>query len=148
MTFIRPRAWVCDSTISAFMMLINQGSILAFDKSFVIFLRNFVYQRTVKTHADFLRRLFGRRFDQVLSRLNISRTVLIPLSNADVQGKKRNHWGLTVLHKPSETLRVYDSKHRTFMFNDIIPHILRLANSIQSLYVKRLWTVYKGAEEG
>ncbi len=132
--FIRPKAWVCVSPISAFMMLINREGTVTFDRSFVTFFRNVLHQGAVEIYADFHRQFFGRRFDEVLTRLKNARALLIPLFNADAQGENRNYWELAVLHKPSATLSVYDSIHDSFKFNDITPHLLRLANSTHSLY--------------
>ena len=96
----RPKAWVFDSTISAFMMLINQEGVITFDTSFVTFFHDFLNHRAVEIYADFLRRFFGRRFDEVWTRLKNSRALLIPLFNVDALGENGNHCGLAVLQKP------------------------------------------------
>ncbi len=70
---------VCGRPISAFMMLINQGSILTFDAPFVAFFCNFIHQKTGRVHENFLRLFLRRRFDQILMRLKNSRALLISL---------------------------------------------------------------------
>ncbi len=132
LTVVQPRTWVCYSSIRAFMVLINQGRIVKLDTSFVTFLRNYIHQRALDTHAYFFRQFFGRKFHEELRRLKNSQAALIPLFNSDVQGKNCNHWGLAVLYKPSATLCVYDSMHGSFMFDNITRHLLRIANSMQS----------------
>ena len=51
-----------------------------------------------------------------------------------VGGKEENSgdpWGLAVLRKPSASLRVNNSIHRAKRFENLLPHVLLLANSIR-----------------
>ena len=131
---ISPRAWVTDSPITAFMMLFNQGNIVTFGMAFVAILRSIVQSNTTDIYTDFLEKFFGRRFHGVLQRLRTCRILLIPLFNGDASGKNGNHWGLAVLHKPSASLRAYDSIHSSLLFSNVIPHLRQLANSIRNRF--------------
>ena len=133
-TVIRPREWVSDSPISAFMMMLNKERIYTFDTMFVTLLRGAVREDRIGLHADFLQRFFGRNFNDELSRLRTCNVAMIPLINCQSDGSNGTHWGLAVLHKPSSTVRLYDSVHSTGLFEDIIPHIVMLANSIKPRY--------------
>lgn len=76
-----------------------------------------------------------------MKRLKTCQSVLISVFNTRLkkttnENEKyyRDHWGLAVLYKHSATLRLYDSCRQSQGFEEIIPYLLQLANSIHSKY--------------
>ncbi len=132
LTVLQPRSWVNDTPISAFMQLITNDRVLTIDILFGASLYSSVSRGALQNHADFLLRFYGRSFNEYFARLTVCEKVIIPIFNSNVQGIHGNHWGLAVLDKRSSTVRVYDSLHSFFLFENLLPSILHLANSINS----------------
>ena len=121
------------------MMLLNEGNVFAVDSVFVEMLRRAIRLKLIPNYESFLQYYFPRDIGTLLCKLKACQSVLIPIFNSTmkktVSGKEEysgDHWGLAVLHKPSASLRLYDSIHGANGFEHILPHILLLANSIRS----------------
>ena len=120
-------------------MLLNQSAVFSLDTAFVTMLRQSIRLKYIRTHGDFLRYFFARNLNEKLNQLKTSQSVLIPVFNIKLKNGKDqtkeyfgNHWGLAVLHKETATLRLYDSAHKELGFENIIPQLLKSANSISS----------------
>ena len=134
LTVLQPRSWVIDTPISAFMQLITNGRVLTIDTLFVTSLYSSVGRGAIQNHADFLLRFYGQSFNEYFARLTVCGKAIIPIFNSNVQGVYGNHWGLAVLDKISSNIRVYDSLHTSFLFENLLPSLLQLANSINSRF--------------
>ena len=140
-TVISPKAWVIDNLLSAFLMLLNQSTVFSLDTAFVTMLRQSIRLKYIRTRGDFLRYFFVRNLNEKLNQLKASQSVLIPVFNSKLKNRKDgtkeyigNNWGLAVLHKETATVRLYDSAHKELGFEHVVPHLLKLANSISSTY--------------
>ncbi len=114
-------------------MLVNQGSILTFDRSFEAFFCSFMHQRTVGIHRDFPWRFFGRRLDELLTHLENSRALLIPFLMLTFRREMKQLRARSSL-QPVSNIACDDSIHSFFKFDDITPHVLLLADFIQNMY--------------
>ncbi len=123
LNLIIPRPWINDDPITAMMNHLDYGSTVDFSTSFVILLRRDVQNKWVVEHAEFIQKHLGQSLNQVMSRLRICRSVPILLFES-------SHWVLAVLHKPTASVRIYDSLHNCRFLEDSIGHSLKLANSM------------------
>ena len=140
-TAISPKAWVIDNLLSAFLMLLNQSTVLSLHTAFITMLRQSIRLKYIRTHGDFLRYFFARNLNEKLNQLKTSQTVLMAVFSSKLKNKKDgtkeyfgNHWSLAVLHKETDTLRLYDSAYKELGFEQIILDLFKLANSISSIY--------------
>ena len=138
-TVITPESWLIDNTISASIMLINQGNAFADDTTFVPMLRIAVRLKSILDYDAFLEYYFQRNMDAAVSKLNEFQPAAIVNSmwkktNNGKEEYSGGHLGLALLHKSSAALRLYGSIHRSQGFEHMMPHMLLLANSIRYPY--------------
>ena len=121
--------------IGAFLTLLNRGTILVLEKTFVTMLRQAIHNKNIATQEEFLKFFFGQSLHNTMCQLKICQSVLISVFNTKITGTKNgrkecsgDHCGLAVLDKYSATLRLYDSSH------PILSHLLQLNYSIRSKY--------------
>ncbi len=131
---LQPKSWVIDTPISAFMQLITNDRVLAIDTLFTTSPYSSVSRGAIENHAYFQLRLYGRSFNEYLARLTVCEKVIIPIFNSNFKVVRGNNWGLAVLDKRSSTIRVYDSQHTSFLFENLLPSILQPSNSINSRF--------------
>ena len=140
-TVISPKSWVIYNVLSAFLMLLNQSTVSLLERALVTILRQSIRLKCVRIHGYFLRYFFAPNLSEKLNQLKTSQSVLIPVLSSKLKNRKDrtkeyfgNHWGPAVLHKGTATLRFDDSADKKLGFERIIPHLLKLANSISSTY--------------